>query len=133
MKTITLPKGDRSLSALFSFLSSLSPQYAWVIEVKRQQKRRSTDQNALLWSLYADMLEQCGEDLRGWTKEDLHEFMLGTHFGWERIEGFGMKRMRPLKRSSKLSTVEFSAYVEFILQFAAEHGVYLESPHEVAA
>lgn len=122
-----LQKGGDNLSRVLAFISSLSPGYAWTIEVKRAQKRRSTDQNALLWKLYQNILDATALDLSGWTKDDLHEYLCGTHWGWERLEGFGMKRLRPIKRSSKLTTSEFSEYLEFVYRFAAEHGVYLES------
>lgn len=127
---IQINKGGDNMSKVLAFISALSPQCAWVIELKKFQRRRSTDQNALLWKIYSKILESCGEELRGWTKEDLHTFMLGTHFGWERLEGFGMKRLHPIKRSSKLSTEEFSELVEFVYRFAADHGIYISGKNE---
>jgi hypothetical protein len=56
--------------------------------------------------------------------------MLGEHFGWETLEGFGRKRMRPIRRSSKLSTMEFQDYVAFIQQKAAELGIVIPDPNE---
>lgn len=130
---IQIHKGGDNMPKVLAFISALSPQCAWVIELKKFQRRRSTNQNALLWKIYCKILESCGEDLRGWTKDDLHEFMLGTHFGWERLAGFGMTRLHPIKRSSKLSTAEFSELLQFVYRFAAEHGIYIESPNERAA
>jgi hypothetical protein len=60
----------------------------------------------------------------------LHEYFLGEHFGWETLEGFGRKRLRPLKRSSKLSTAEFAAFVDFIQRKAAELGIYIPDANE---
>lgn len=130
---IHINKGGENMAKVLAFISALSPQCSWVIELKKFQRRRSTDQNALLWKIYSKILESCGEELRGWTKEELHDFMLGSWSGWERLEGFGMKRLRPIKRSSKLSTSEFTEFVNFILQFSAEHGIFIPDPDQVAA
>src|SRR5688572_16191945 len=82
-----------------------------------KKSRRSNDQNALLWALYDDVLKRGGETLGGWTKEDLHEFALGSYFGWDKYEAFGMKKMKPKQRSSRLAKSEFSNFVEsFVMQ-----------------
>lgn len=132
MNAIKLPKGDRSiqLPRLIAFLSALSPAYEWCVEVKRAQRRRSTEQNAYLWGVvYAEICKH----LPGWDAEDVHEYCLGEWSGWEVLEGLGRKRMRPVKRSSKLSTSEFAAYISFIQQRMAEHGIYIADPNEVIA
>lgn len=98
-----------------------------------KKSRRSNDQNALLWALYSDALKQGGEALGGWTTEDIHEYMLGEHFGWEKHEAFGRTRMKPKRRSSRLYKTEFSDFVEFVVHRFAEHGIVLELPGEQAA
>src|SRR5919109_2216622 len=90
-----------------------------------RKHRRTNTQNALLWSLYADILESGGEEMRGWTKDDLHEFFLIDHFGAETLELFGRKRLKPHRRSSRLTKTEFSDFVEHIVRFMAERGVSL--------
>jgi hypothetical protein len=79
---------------------------------------------------YPTILKEGGETLRGWEADDLHEYFLISHFGSEIIEGFGAKRHKPLKRSSKLSTTEFMDFVAHIQRKAAELGVYIEDPNE---
>jgi hypothetical protein len=54
--------------------------------------------------------------------------MLGECFGWETVEGFGRKRLKPLKRSAKLGTQEFSDFVAFIQRRAAELGIFVPDP-----
>jgi hypothetical protein len=98
-----------------------------------RRRRRSTDQNALLWALYDDVLERGGESLAGWTKEDLHEFALGEYFGWERHEAFGRVRLKPVRRSSRLTKTEFADFVEAFVRKMAEHGIVLDLPDEKAA
>ena len=90
------------------------------------KRRRTNDQNALLWALYSDALKQGGETLGGWTTDDVHEFMLGEYHGWQRCEAFGRVRMKPLKRSSRLTKQEFSDFVEFVVRKFAEHNIVLD-------
>jgi len=98
-----------------------------------RKSRRTTTQNALLWSLYTDIIENGGEAMRGFTKDDLHEFFLIDYFGAETLDLFGRKRLKPLRRSSRLTKLEFSDFVEHIVRFMAERGVVLELPGEQAA
>jgi hypothetical protein len=98
-----------------------------------KKSRRTNDQNALLWSLYEDILKLGGESLAGFTKDELHEFFLIDYFGSETKELFGRKKLKPLKRSSRLTKMEFSDFVEHIVRFAAERGIVLKLPGEQAA
>lgn len=93
-----------------------------------KKSRRTNDQNALLWALYDDAIKQGGETLGGWSREDVHEFMLGEYHGWDVCEAFGRKRMKPKKRSSRLTKSEFGDFVEFVVRKFAEHGIVLELP-----
>ena len=96
-----------------------------------RRSRRTNDQNALLWALYAEALKLGGETLGGWTTDDIHEYMLGEHFGWERREAFGKVRQKPRRRSSRLAKAEFSDFVEFVVRRFAEHGIVLELPGDL--
>lgn len=101
----------------------------WSITVERFKRTRSTQQNAYLWGVvYPTILREGG--LGGWTAADLHEFFLGEHFGWQELEGLGRKKVKPLKRSSKLSTLEFNDFVAFIQREMASKGVYIADPNE---
>ncbi len=130
MQQLQIHKGGDNLSRVLAFISSLSPSTAWVIEVKRFQRRRTCDQNAYLWGV---VYRTICEHLEGWDADDVHEYCLGECFGWQKLEGFGRKRMRPLKRSSKLSTSEFAEYIDFIQRRMAEHGIFIADPHQEAA
>ena len=137
MSTFVLHKDstrEHVLERLTDFLRALPESKAWRVEVVEYRRRRSQEQNAYLWGVcYATILREGGEALAGWTDDDLHEYFLGEHFGWETLEGFGRKRMKPKRRSSKLSTLEFAEYVDFIHRKAAEMGVYIPSPGEELA
>jgi hypothetical protein len=95
------------------------------------RRRRTNDQNALLWALYSDALKLGGEALGGWTTDDLHEYALGSYFGWDRYDALGMKRVKPKKRSSRLTKQEFSDFVEAFVRQMAEHGIVLTLPEDV--
>lgn len=127
---IHILKGGENMAKVLAFISALSPQCAWVMEVKKFQRRRSSDQNSYLWGIvYATICKQ----LEGWEPQDVHEYCLGEWSGWETVEGLGRKRLKPVRRSSKLSVKEFAEYVDFIQRRMAEHGIYIESQNERAA
>lgn len=97
-----------------------------------RKARRSNDQNALAWVLYQQILDRGGEAMRGWSTQDLHDFFLIQHFGADKIEAFGMKRLKPKRRSSRLTKSEFSDYLETIVRFMGEQGVVLDMPGDQA-
>jgi hypothetical protein len=107
----------------------------WAIELGKlrtiiKKSRRTNDQNALLWALYSDAKKIGGELLGGWETETIHEYMLGEYFGWITSEALGRKRQTPVKRSSRLSKMEFSDFVEFVVRRFAEHGIQLSLPDD---
>ena len=129
-EVLTLPKGERSLARVVAFISALSKDRAWKIEISEHRRTRSNEQNAYLWGVaYPAILKH----LPGWDADDVHDFCLGECFGWEALEGLGRKRVKPVKRSSKLSTTEFSDYVGFIQRTMAEKGIYVPDPGETTS
>ena len=131
MKRI-FPKGttpEQLAVAATRMVQDLSPDRAWCIEVLEWKKPRTDHQNRFLWGVcYPAILEGGGETLAGWTRDDIHEYFLGECFGWETLEGFGRKRMRPIKRSSKLTKQEFSDYLLFLETRCAEMGIVIPEP-----
>ena len=123
-QTFILPTGK---PALVAFLDRLPMARKWKVTIELYAKRRSDQQNRYLWGVAYKTLQ----DSTGQPAEDWHTYMLGEHFGWEEIELFGKKKLRPKQRSSKLTTMEFCDYVDFIQQRAAENGIYIPDPNEV--
>ena len=109
-------------------LSTL-PLARYRVTVEEAKPKRSDPQNRYLWGVVYPAILSAGK-LEGWSANDLHEYLLGEHFGWELVEGFGRKRQRPIRRSSKLSKLEFVDYVSFIQQRMSEHGIYVPDPNE---
>jgi hypothetical protein len=129
-ETFVLQKGERSLTRLVAFLSALASDKAWKIEVSEYKPRRSDEQNRYLWGVcYPAILKH----LQGWDAEDVHDYCLGEWSGWETVEGFGRKRLKPVRRSSRLSTLEFSDYVGFVQRTMAAKGIYIPDPGEADA
>lgn len=121
---------NRNLTRLVAFLSALSTDQAWKITVAEWKRTRSNEQNAYLWGVvYTTILQH----LPGWDADDLHEYFLGEWSGWEVLEGLGRKRLKPVRRSSKLSTTEFMDFIAFIQRTMAERGVYVPDPNEQVA
>lgn len=116
--------------AVEMLLRDVTPDKAWSITVEEVKARRSDAQNAFLWGVvYPSFLEGGGEALKGFRATDLHEWFLGDMWGWETLEGFGRKRMRPVRRSSTMTKQEFSDYISFIEQKALDMGIVIPEPY----
>ena len=122
---------EQFMLAASKMVKGLSPDRNYFIEVAEWKKPRTNQQNAFLWGVvYSSVIEQGGEGLSGWTRDDLHDYFLGECFGWETLEGFGRKRMKPLKRSSNLNKQEFTDYLMFIEQKCLDMGINIPEPNE---
>ena len=132
MKRI-FPKGtapEDIANAVLRMTQQLPTDKAWAVEVSEWRKPRTNQQNRYLWGVvYPSVLEAGGEALAGWTRDDLHDYFLGECFGWETLEGFGRKRLRPLKRSSALNKQEFSDYLMFLETRCADMGIIIPEPN----
>lgn len=126
-QTFRLPATGRERIAdnLRDFVMSALPGKELRVEVCEYRKRRSQDQNAALWGVaYKTLSDATGND-----SDDLHTYFLGEHFGWQTVDVMGQKRRVPLRRSSRLTTVEFAEFYAFIQQRSAETvGVFVPDP-----
>ena len=128
MSAFPVPAEGRQAAAqrIAAFILSALPGKPLRVTVELAKKKRSDPQNAALWGVaYKTLSDETGND-----PKDLHEFFLGEWAGWEVYEVMGQKKRRPLRRSSKLSTVEFSEFYAFIQRRAAEAGYYIPDPNE---
>lgn len=99
------------------------------VVVKLRTSQRSIDQNNWIWGVaYPILAEALGYDHH--EHEDLHyalvEKCFGAHFDQR------LRALVPNKRSSKLSTKEFSEYMEWLVRFGAVecNGVVVPLPGE---
>jgi hypothetical protein len=126
MKRI-FPKGttpEQIAVAVTRMTQGLDPARVWSIEVTEWKKPKTNQQSRYLFGVvYPMIMEAAGESLRGFTRDDLHDFFLGEIWGWETIEGFGRKRLRPLKRTSRMTKQEFTEYLYGIENKCIEMGI----------
>lgn len=115
---------EKLIARIATVLGALDTGKAWRISVGEHKPSRSAQQNKYLWGVIYKTILDAGQ-LQGWDADDLHEYLLGEWSGWEVIEGFGRKRMKPIQRSSTLNKEQFSAYVDFIQRKMAELGIYV--------
>jgi hypothetical protein len=121
------PKGTtepQMVAAVARMVQGLDPARVWSIEVTEWKKPKTNQQSRYLFGVvYPMIMEAAGESLRGFTRDDLHDFFLGEIWGWETIEGFGRKRLRPLKRTSRMTKQEFTEYLYGIENKCIEMGI----------
>lgn len=93
-----------------------------------KKSKRTNDQNALIHALFDDTINLGGEALGGWTREDVKEWALGEYWGWEEHKAFGRTRLKPKRRSSRLTKQEMSDFIEWYVRTMAGHGIVLSLP-----
>lgn len=128
-QTFTVPAEGRTAMAqrIAAFIESALPGKPLRVTVEEVRRRRSDEQNRYWWGV---VVQTFCQHLEGWTPEDVHTYLCGEIWGWERIEGLGKARLRPVKRSSRLNKVEFAEMVARAQQIGAEHGIYIPDPNE---
>jgi len=98
--------------------------------IRPKRSKRSHDQNAWLWGVAYPLLAEC----LGYDKHEhdrLHYALLGECFGTTYDQRFG--RELPRVSSSKLTTKEFSDYMEWLVRWSAtEHHCVIPLPGESA-
>lgn len=124
---------ERLIERISTVLAGLSQDCAWRVSVAEHKPSRSMQQNRYLWGVVYRTILDSGQ-LQGWDAEDVHEYLLGEWSGWEVLQGFGKKRMKPIRRSSTLNKQDFSDYVDFIQRKMATLGIFIpDADAEMAA
>jgi len=128
-----------SVGRVCAALEDLEHNKSWRIEVSQEKSERSMAQNAYLFGVVYKLIAE----RTGYEAEDLHDYLLGKHFGTK------LKRVPKSKynpdgrievpvrttttnehgRRSVLGKTAFSEYVEFVRRFAAEKlGLVIPDP-----
>ena len=123
---------EKLIQRIATVLSGLSTDKAWLVQIGEHKPSRSQQQNRYLFGVVYKTILETGQ-LQGWELEDIHEFLLGEFSGWETLEGFGRKRMKPIRRSSTMSKDEFSKYIDFIQRKMAGLGIFIEDADPMRA
>lgn len=108
------------------------------VAAKPYKATRTNEQNAYLWSCcYPPLVERTG-----YTAEEIHEYVLGKHFGWvdRRVPktprnpgGIASVPRRTTTadedgKRSVLDKKDFSDFVDTVHRVAAEAGVFIPDP-----
>lgn len=126
---VILPRTDSerrtlAISGVTRRLSQLPLDHAWRVEIHEHKPTRSSAQNRYLWGVVYPTILKSGQ-LQGWEPEEIHDYCLGEHFGWETVVGFGRKKVRPMRRSARLNKQEFADFIDFIQRRMAQHGIVI--------
>lgn len=132
MPEFTLPKGARAraLKLATEILTSLDEMVSWKVTVEPLKNARSAAQNAYLHGVCYKMISEA----TGYEVVEIHEYLLGLHFGWKEIRvpkkpsnpsGIDSQPIRTTTtdasgKRSVMTPMEFSDYVSFIQRFAAQ-------------
>ena len=93
------------------------------IDFTLKPEARSDAQNDFLWPL----IRQIGKHLGQPNEEITKNWLLVECYG-EHYEDIGGRRVQKFPRTSKMSKKQMTQFLEFVLAYAAEHGVPLMAP-----
>lgn len=112
-------------------LIDMAPQNA-VVNIK--ERKRSNEQNALMWVLLSDVSRAKPNGRHETTDAWKAIFMDALNFEIEWIEGLNGRRFPHGHSTSKLKVSEMNDLIELIYQFGAQNGVqFSEKPERNAA
>lgn len=95
------------------------------VVIKPYKKDRSAAQNRLMWEYITTLADYTGN-----SKDDMHEILKLRFLGSETITALGYKIERP-RSTTKLTTAEFTDYLDKIDALAIQLGVRLPKPEDL--
>ena len=102
----------------------------YLVSLKRFFRNRTNSQNAYLWGVIYAILS----DYTGYEPEEMHEICL-ANFSNQIVEiqtPEGIMEMNQVKRSSRMTTMEFNDFIERIKRWASQDlALYIPNPNEV--
>lgn len=109
----------KNYASLFKQIEQLDPTVKHVCEIKPYKSKRSIEQNARYWALITGL----GKHI-GYTPDETHD-ILRFKFLRNAIEVNG-ERLPLLRTTTKLSTAEFTDYMDAVERFGHEIGYFFE-------
>lgn len=111
---------DHPIGLMFDLVSNGE----YTLEIKKKVKKRTVDQNALMWMWFT-----CIEEDTGTLKQDVHDYYCKKFL--RRIVVINGKEEVVVRSTSKLNTAEMTAFLNKVQADAAsEFGIRLPSPDD---
>lgn len=142
---IVPPAGrERAADRVREFVLAALPGSELTVTIAVRKRSRSNEANAYLFGVCYPVIAEA----KGYSVDEIHEFMCGTHFGWVDVvcpktprnpEGLASRPFRTTTRDENgkrdvLSKMEFARFVdETVFRIAAQAGVYIPAPNEEKA
>lgn len=100
----------------------IDPRKPLAVVIEPHDEERSLSQNRRYWATIAEAAREIG-----YSREELHQILLGRHFGTEVIEACGVKIVQPIRttttdeggRRSVLTRRTWRDYEEWAFAFIA--------------
>lgn len=123
---------QRDLTRVVAVLSAAPKDKDIKVTIGEAKKERSLEQNNALFGVAYEALSE----YTGYTKPELHDMFLRSHFGEVDVEVMGLKFTKPRRTTTTdetgkrklLSTTEFMAFYRHIQQKGAEAGCWVPDP-----
>jgi len=127
---ILRPKGDpQVMASLMQVISQRNVEKTYEITIRLYHKTRSLEQNAYYWGIVLPTIQSFIRDHRGddYSCEDVHEWYREQYLESRPVTIKG-KTVIARPSTTKLSTKEFSDYLELVIHHAAENGIVIPPP-----
>jgi hypothetical protein len=117
---------EHSRRVVFEYLEKLNLSKKYSVEITLKREVRTLSQNRLYWLYLACLEQETGND-----KEALHYFFKRK---WLRRNTTELQNEQIISvySTKELNTVQFKQYIDKIVLFAAEEGIILPDPNDLA-
>lgn len=110
-------------------ITKISIEKRWIMDLKREVKKRKLSQNGLMWWWLDDIAKESG-DIIGCTKEEMHEIFKEKFLVPKVVEIEGDSYR--IYSTKNLNRNEMYEYMEHIDRWAAqEMGIFLPMPSDL--
>lgn len=117
---------EHSRRVVFEYLEKLNLSKKYSVEITLKKETRTLSQNRLYWLYLACLEQETGNE-----KEALHDFFKRK---WLRKNTTELQNEQIISvySTKELNTVQFKAYIDKIVLFAAEEGIILPDPNDLS-
>jgi len=117
---------EESRNSVIQYLSRLNLIKKYDVQISPVKKLRTIPMNRLYWLWLNCISHETGNEVK-----DLHEHFTEYYLPRETVQIFNKTTERPIS-TTKLTTVEFTSYLEKIEQFSSmELGIVLPHPEDL--